>query len=123
LSTNDLRGQGIMPARIDCTSRRKVSGKAPAAGAFEATTAAKSTRDGTLTSAGVGLTVISSGKVGGGSVTDAEAVMIASEATSVGTALSKLLTPTRAAGGALLRTCNARAAAQRKVVPAECRHA
>ena len=94
-----------------------------AASAFQTTITEKAASDGTLADSGVGLTVVSSGKVGGGSVTPAGLITITAETTSVGTAVTILLTPTRAAGGVLLWACNAGAPAQFKFVPAECRHA
>ena len=111
-----------LPAYTDYTIRSKVSEMVLAASGFKTTIAEKSATDGTLASAGVGLTVTSTGKVGGGSVSDAGIITITAETTSVGTAVTIILIPTREADGKLLWACNAGAAAQYKYVPAECRH-
>jgi type IV pilus assembly protein PilA len=111
-----------LPAYTDYTIRSKVSEMVLAATGFKTTIAEKGATDGTLASAGVGLTVASAGKVGGGSVTNAGVITIAANATQVGTVVSIILTPTRQADGKLLWACNAGAAGQYKYVPAECRH-
>ena len=111
-----------LPAYTDYTIRSKVSEMVLAASGFKTTIAEKSATDGTLVSSGVGLTVSTAGKVGGGSVTDGGIITIAAETTAVGTVVSIILTPTRQADGKLLWGCNAGAAAQHKYVPAECRH-
>jgi type IV pilus assembly protein PilA len=113
-----------LPAYQDYTIRAKVSELVLAASGFKTTVAEKAQTDASLASAGVGLTVIASGKVTGGSVTDGGVINVtgSNAAGSVGTAVSITLTPTLvAASGVVTWACTA-PTAQFKYVPAECRH-
>jgi type IV pilus assembly protein PilA len=110
-----------LPAYQDYTIRAKVSELVLAASGFKTTIAEKANNDNTLASAGLGLTVTASGKVSGGSVTDAGIIVVNGDATAVGTVVSITLTPSMNAGK-LIWTCSAGAATQFKYVPAECRH-
>jgi type IV pilus assembly protein PilA len=113
-----------LPAYQDYTIRAKVSELILAASPFQATITESAHSYQTLSSSGVGLTVSISGKVAAGSnVTDNGIVTIAGSSTSVGTAVSIVLTPTLTATGHVLWTCGTNGdAAQFRFVPAECRH-
>ena len=110
-----------LPAYQDYTIRAKVSELVLAGSGFKTTIAEKTQTDGTLASAGVGLTVCLTGKVAGGSVTDAGVVNILGTAGTVGTGVSITLTPSKAADGKLIWACTSQTAIF-KYVPAECRH-
>ena len=111
-----------LPTYRDFTVRTKVAELLAAAGPLKIGIAEKALQDGgALTSAGVGLTVGITGKVTGGSVTDAGVITISGSSTSVGTAVSIVLTPSVGGSGKVLWTCST-AAASFKYVPSECRH-
>ena len=112
-----------IPIYRDFTVRTKVAELVAAAGALRLAVAEKALQDGAIASAGVGVTVTISGKVAGGNVSDAGVITIIGNATatSVGTAVTIVLTPTLGAGGKVLWACST-APATFKVVPAECRH-
>jgi type IV pilus assembly protein PilA len=112
-----------LPAYQDYTIRAKVSELVLAASGFKTTVAEKAQSDGTLGSAGAGLTLtVPSGKVTGGSVAANGVITIQGSATSVGTAVQVVLTPTfNAADGKVIWSCTS-AAAVFKYMPAECRH-
>jgi len=112
-----------LPAYQDYTIRAKVSEVVLAASGFKTTIAEKAQVDGTLASSGVGLTVGVTGRVGGGAVSDAGVVKVSS-ATSVGTVLTIVLTPTRdSASGKLIWSCTTETGSTYfKFVPSECRH-
>lgn len=109
-----------LPAYQDYTVRSKVSELMLAASSFKSSVAEKAVNDNTLSSAGVGLTVSIVGKITGGSVSDAGVVTVigSSASTSVGTAVSIVLSPTYATGGTVLWSC---VGSPGKFVPAECR--
>jgi type IV pilus assembly protein PilA len=112
-----------LPAYQDYTIRAKVSEIVLAASGHKTTISEKAQADGTLGSAGVGLTIDATGKVGGGSVTDAGVVQVVS-ATTVGTVLTIVLNPRRdSASGKILWSCHTPTATMFKFVPSECRHA
>ncbi len=113
-----------LPAYQDYTIRAKVSELVLAASGFKTTVAEKANNDNSLVSAGAGLTVTVSGKVTGGSVSDGGVITIAgsSAATSVGTTVSIVLTPTLTTEGKVTWACTAGASSQFKFLPAECRH-
>jgi len=112
-----------MPAYQDYLIRSRVSEVVLAASAFKVSIAEKAWADASLASAGLGLTVTATGKVGGGSVSTAGIVKVAS-ASSVGTVLTIVLTPTRdSASGKLLWACTTESGNNYfKYVPSECRH-
>jgi type IV pilus assembly protein PilA len=112
-----------LPAYQDYTIRAKVSELVLAASGFKVTIAEKSASDGTMTSSGKGLTVLTGGRIGGGSVTDAGTITVAGNALTVGTAVSIQLQPSLAAGGRIAWMCTTNADTnQWKYAPAECRH-
>ena len=75
-----------LPAYQDYTIRARVSELVLAASGFKTSVAEKANNDGTLASAGAGLTVNTGGKITGGSVTLAGKITVAGSSTSVGTA-------------------------------------
>lgn len=113
-----------LPAYQDYTIRAKVSELVVAATAFKASIAEKAASNGVLTSAGLGLTVATGGKITAGSVSNAGVITIrgSGAAGSVGTAISIVLTPTLA-GGQVTWVCGTGGTtSEYKYVPAECRH-
>lgn len=112
-----------LPAYQDYTIRAKMSEVVLAASGFKTTIAEKAQNDGTLASSGAGMTVATTGKVGGGSVTDAGVITIFGSQAGVGTVITIALTPTRqAADGKITWACTTQNSALFKFVPAECRH-
>jgi type IV pilus assembly protein PilA len=110
-----------LPAYQDYTIRAKVSELVLGASGFKTSIAEKAQTDMTLTSAGVGLTVVTVGKVTGGSVTNAGLITVSGSnaATSVGTAVTIVLTPLiNTANGQVTWTCTGTPS---KFVPASCR--
>ena len=109
-----------LPAYQDYTIRAKVSELVLAASGFKTTISEKANSDNALTSSGSGLTVTVSGKVAGGSVTDGGIIMITGSNTSVGTAVTIILTPSFNAGK-VVWACTTGNTNVYKYVPAECR--
>lgn len=111
-----------LPAYQDFTIRTKVAELVLAAGAYRTSVSEKAQQDGgVLTSAGVGLTVTPSGKVAGGSVTDGGIITVFGNSTTLGTAVTIVLTPSLGGDGKVVWTCSTSPAAF-KFVPAECRN-
>ena len=110
-----------IPLYTQFTVRTKVAELVAAMGPLKVAVAEKALQDGALTEAGVGVTVTISGKVTGGNVTDGGVISISGSATSVGTAITIVLTPSLGGGGKVLWTCST-APALFNVVPSECRH-
>ncbi len=112
-----------LPAYQDYTIRARVSELVLAASGFKTTIAEKATTDATLSSAGLGLTVTTAGRISGGSVTNGGVVTISGNATTVGTTVNVVLTPSMG-GGRVAWACGTGSgnSAQWKYVPAECRH-
>ncbi len=111
-----------LPAYQDYTIRAKVSELILAGSGFKTSVAEKAQTDNTLTSAGVGLTVSTTGKVTAGSVSDAGVIVIGGNTTTLGTPVTVTLTPTLQTDGKVTWACTAASAAEFKYVPAECRH-
>jgi len=112
-----------LPAYQDYTIRAKVSEIVLQASGFKTTVAEKSASDGTMGSAGKGLTVSTGGRVSGGAVTDAGLITVTGSSASIGTAVSIVLTPSLGAGGRIAWQCSTNGDTnQWKYVPAECRH-
>ena len=110
-----------LPAYQDYTIRAKVSELVLAASGFKTTVAEKAANDGTMASAGKGLTVSTTGKVAGGSVTTTGTITVFGNASTVGTPVTVILTPTLQADGKVTWACTADPTVH-KFVPAECRH-
>jgi type IV pilus assembly protein PilA len=112
-----------LPAYQDYTIRAKVSEIVLQASGFKTTVAEKSASDGTIGSAGKGLTVSTGGRVSGGLVTDTGTITVTGSSASIGTAVSIVLTPSLGAGGRIAWQCSTNNdTTQWKYVPAECRH-
>ena len=111
-----------IPIYRDFTVRTKVAELVAAMSPLKLAVTEKALQDGTLDAAGAGLTVTVSGKVTGGNVTDAGIITISGDATStsVGTAVTIVLTPALASGK-VLWACST-ASTTFKFVPNECRH-
>ena len=110
-----------LPAYQDYTIRSRVSELVLQTGQYKTAVSEKAFADGTVASAGVGLTVCISGRVSGGDVTDRGTITISGTAATVGTAVSIVLVPSLA-GNQILWACSAGNAGQFKYTPAECRH-
>ena len=112
-----------LPAYQDYTIRAKVSEIVLQASGFKTTVAEKSASDGTIGSAGKGLTVSTGGRVSGGLVNDTGTITVTGSSASIGTAVSIVLTPSLGAGGRIAWQCSTNNdTTQWKYVPAECRH-
>ena len=115
-----------LPAYQDYTIRAKVSELVLAASGFKTTISEFAQTNNTLTSSGQGLTFSMTGKVVTGSNVSVNGVVTAvgnSSSTSVGTAVSIILTPSLQADGKVTWVCGTGGdTTQFKFVPAECRH-
>jgi type IV pilus assembly protein PilA len=112
-----------LPAYQDYTIRAKVTELVLAAAGFKTTIAVKAQSDGTLASAGAGLTVTSGGRILTGSVTTAGVITIIGSSTTIGTDVTIILTPSFNPGGRIGWRCgNGATTSTYKFVPAECRH-
>jgi type IV pilus assembly protein PilA len=110
-----------LPAYQEYTIRARVSELLLTASAFKSSVAEKNHNDASLASAGAGLTITTTGKVTGGSVTDDGVITISADQASIGTALTLVLTPTRQIDGKLTWLCSTDTSLY-KYVPSECRH-
>jgi type IV pilus assembly protein PilA len=111
-----------LPAYQDYTVRARVAELVVAVSAYKASVSEKAISDTTLASAGVGLTVNVAGRIAGGSVTAAGVITVTGSNTSVGTAVTIVLTPS-VGGGRISWICSTGGnTASWKYVPAECRH-
>ena len=111
-----------LPAYQDYVIRARVSELVLGGSGFKTSIAEKANNDGTLSSAGVGLTIAVGGKIAGGSVTDTGTVVVTGSATSVGTAVTVVLSPTLTQGRVLWSCGTGGNTATWRSVPAECRH-
>ena len=111
-----------LPAYQEYTIRAKVSEMVLALAAFKNTIAEKSASDGTIASAGLGLTVNSGGRLSGGLVTNAGIVNVYGTAATVGTDITLTMTPSLGVGNRIAWSCSSGNSNQWKYVPAECRH-
>jgi len=110
-----------LPAYLDYTVRSKVSELLLQASAHKMQVAEKVNIDSTLANAGVGLTVVPSGKITSGSVTADGIITVGGDGTTLGTVVTVVLTPS-IAGGRLIWACSAGTTTSMKFMPAECRH-
>jgi type IV pilus assembly protein PilA len=114
-----------LPAYQDYTIRAKVSELVLAASGWKTTISETAQSNGTLGSAGVGLTVNPSGKVVSGTIGTDGTIVIAGSATSIGTVVTITLTPSFApTDGKVIWTCGTGnpTPALFKYAPTECRH-
>lgn len=111
-----------LPAYKDYTIRAKVSELVMELTAWKTQVSERAFADNTLTNSGVGMTVTASGKISGGSITDDGIIKVMGDDTTLGTAVTLVLTP-QITGGRLLWSCNTDGTSTiYKYVPAECRH-
>lgn len=112
-----------LPAYQDYTIRSKVSELILQTSALKTTVTEKAVADGTLASAGVGLTIAVTGKVAGGAVMDTGTISImgANTTTSVGTSVTIILSPVLNAGR-VIWSCSTSNPLQHRYVPHACRH-
>lgn len=110
-----------IPAYQDFTIRTKVAELVLTASAFRTTVSEQAQQDGgVLTNAGVGLTVVTSGKVTSGSVSDGGVITIGGNAAAIGTSVTIVMTPSLATDGKVIWTCSTTSAF--KYVPGQCRN-
>ena len=110
-----------LPAYQDYTIRAKMSEIVLAASGLKTTISEKAQNDGTMASAGQGVTVGTTGKVGGGTTDLTGTITIFGTQTGVGTIITIQLEPSKAADGKVIWACTTVNAALYKFVPAECR--
>jgi type IV pilus assembly protein PilA len=111
-----------LPAYQDYTIRAKVSELVFEASSWKTQVSEKAFAESTLVNSGLGLTVIPSGKVASGNVSDDGVVQIVGSNATVGTSVTIVLTPA-VSGGQLVWACSTGGnSAIFKYVPAECRH-
>ena len=111
-----------LPAYQDYTVRARVTELLLAGSMYKATIAERAWADASLAQAGVGLTVVASGKIGGGDVSDNGVITIAADQTKVGIGLSIRLTPSLTSENRVIWACSVpNGTAMFRYVPAECR--
>src|SRR6476620_3428363 len=111
-----------LPAYQDYTIRAKVSELVLAASGFKTTIAEAAQSNSTLASSGMGLSLSTTGKVTGGTVTVDGVITVLGSSTSVGTAVTIILTPSLQADGKITWVCGTGGTTSTyKFVPAECR--
>ena len=110
-----------LPAYQDYTIRAKMSEIVLAASGFKTTISEKAQNDGTLASSGAGLTIATTGKVGGGSIPSTGTITVFGTQVGVGTVVTIQLNPSLAADGKVIWSCGTVNSALYKFVPAECR--
>ena len=111
-----------LPAYQDYTIRAKVSELVLAASGFKTTIAETAQSNGTLGSSAMAMTVALTGKVSGGSITNNGTVTIQGNASTVGTLVTIVLTPSiNPSDGKVVWACTSNTSVY-KFVPAECRH-
>ena len=111
-----------LPAYQDYSTRARVSELVVAASAYKTAIGDKAFNDATLASAGVGLTVTTVGKITGGSVSDSGVITLLGSSTSVGTAVTVVLSPSITGAYIVWRCSTGGTTTTWKFVPAECRH-
>ena len=112
-----------LPAYQDYTIRAKVSELVLAASGFKTTIAEAAQSNGTLGSSAMAMTIATTGKVSGGNISNDGTVVIAGNASTVGTVVTVILTPSlNTVDGKVIWTCTSGNTSMYKFVPAECRH-
>jgi len=111
-----------LPAYNTYTIRAKVTDLLLAAGSFRVSVQEKAVSDGTMASSGAGLTVVSGGRISGGSVTNAGLITVLGDPTSVGTNVTIVLTPSLNARRIVWNCSTGGTTTSWIYVPAECRH-
>lgn len=111
-----------LPAYQDYTVRAKVSELVLAASGQKTTVAEKAQNDGTLSAAGIGLTISPGGRISVASVSDVGVITVTGSTATVGSGVTIVLSPSMTSGRVLWQ-CRTTAEAVFKYVPAECRNA
>ena len=111
-----------LPAYNTYTIRAKVTELLVTASSFRVGVTEKGQSDGTMSSAGAGLTVMSGGRVSGGSVSDAGVIAVYGSVTSIGTDVTVVLTPSLSGRRIVWNCSNGGNTTTWKYLPAECRH-
>ena len=111
-----------LPADNTYTIRAKVTDLLLAASSFRVGIQEKGISDGTMASSGAGLTVVSGGRISGGSVTNAGLITVLGNPASVGTDVTIVLTPSLSARRIVWDCSTGGTTTSWKYVPPECRH-
>ncbi|MDB5812741.1 MAG: fimbrial protein [Betaproteobacteria bacterium] len=111
-----------LPAYNTYTIRAKVSELLLTASSFKVGITEKAVSDGTMASAGAGLTVVSGGRIAGGLVTNTGTITVLGSVVSVGTDVTIVLTPSLSGRRILWECGTGGTTATWKYVPADCRH-
>jgi type IV pilus assembly protein PilA len=111
-----------VPAYQDYTIRAKVSELVIAASAYKETISEAAQSNNTLTSSGQGLTVSLTGKVTSGGVTTNGVISVGGDATTLGTTVTIILTPSLNTEGKVTWTCSTGGTSMFRFVPGECRN-
>jgi len=115
------------PVYTDYTIRSKVSELVILAAGYKTTITEKAQTDGTLASAGIGLTVTTGGRIASGSVNNAGTILLAGSAVTVGTDVTIVLIPSINPGSRMAWMCSTNPVppgntSTFRFVPSECRH-
>ncbi|HKA46323.1 MAG TPA: prepilin-type N-terminal cleavage/methylation domain-containing protein [Burkholderiales bacterium] len=112
-----------LPAYQDYTVRARVSELVLEASKHKVTVVEKAWTDGSLGSAGMGLTVCPTGRVAGGQITNTGTIQLAGSTTTLGVSLTIQLAPSLTSENKVLWSCSTVTGPQSyKYVPPECRH-
>ena len=113
-----------LPAYQDYTIRAKVSELAVGASNYKTQVSETLANQGAIGSSGVGVTVVTGGKITAGNVSAGGVITLAGTAATLGTAVTLTFTPTQGAAGApIVWTCSvANNTSMFRFVPGECRH-
>jgi type IV pilus assembly protein PilA len=109
-----------LPAYQDYTIRARVSELMLGVLGAKTAVSEKAFADTTLASAGLGVTIVPSGKITGGSVTDTGLIEVSGTAGVLGTAVTIQLSP-QIVAGRIQWSCSTGDTTTYKYVPAECR--
>ena len=102
--------------------RAKVTELLVVVSAYKSNIGEKAQSDGTLASAGLGLTIATGGRIGGGSITPGGVIAVSGTSSTLGAGVSIILTPSVMVGGRIAWACSTNNdSSQWRYVPAECR--
>ena len=107
-----------LPAYQDYTIRSKVTELLITISHAKTSVAEKATSDGSLASAGVGLSIVELGKISAGSISSSGIINVHSSSASLGAVVTIILTPSLDASGVVLWDCSG---SPGKYIPATCR--
>ena len=110
-----------LPAYSDYSVRAKMTDLVVHISQYKVAIAEKAWNDGTMASAGLGLTATVSGKVGGASIALTGTITAFGTQSGVGTVVTVALAPSRNSDGKIIWACTTENASLWKYVPAECR--